>query len=161
MGNNMKKSATHSFLSHRSLRFTCPHQLDRTRHNPLQTPPLSLPNPMLQIQQIPNFITRHQHTIQILLRVRRTHTEPHPARHQRCRGVRDNDDGNRRRTVTHHAVEHVHLAKVENEKRDDGRCGVAVGDEPKLDQAAVEVARVEGEATQALAAFLTRGEGGC
>lgn len=94
---------------------------------------------MLQIEDVSHIVARTQHRVYVLLRVRCTDTEPHAAGNERRRGVRydHNDDG--RLPVFHHPVEHIHLARVEQQERHDGRGGVPVRDKTQLDQALVEI----------------------
>jgi hypothetical protein len=108
---------------------------------------------MLQIQHIPNIITRPQHRIHILFRMRRTHTEPHAARHERRRRVRHHHHDNRGLALFHHAVEHPHLPRVEQQERHDRRRGVPVRDEAEFFEPLVEVPRVKREAAEPRAAF--------
>jgi len=128
-------------------------QLDRTLRNLFNRPPLTPRNPVLQIQHIPNLITSPQHRINVILRMRRTDTEPHSARHKRRSRVRHNDNDNRCLSILHHRVEHVHLSRVEEQEGNDGRCGMAIGDEPELDQPVVQISRVESKPAQACRTF--------
>ena len=84
---------------------------------------------MLQIEGIADLITRPQHRIHVLLRMGRAHTEPHTARHEGRRRVRHDHHNDRGLALLHHAVEHPHLARVEQQQRDDRRRGVAICDE--------------------------------
>ncbi len=111
---------------------------------------------MLQIQHIPNLITRPQHHVHIRLRMRRAHAEPHPPRRQRCRRVRNDDDDNGQSPRAHQPVEHVHLPRVEQQQRYNRRRGVAVRDEPELLQAGVQVPRIKRQSPETLRALGAR-----
>ncbi len=126
-------------------------ELDRPADDLLDRPPL--PSRLLQIQNLSDLVRRPEDHINILLRVRRGQAEPHPRRHQRRGGVRDDHDDNGDLARAHHPAEHCHLTRVEEEKGDDRRVVGAVSDESKLAQAAVEVARVECDPPEANAAL--------
>lgn len=76
---------------------------------------------MLQVEHVANLVARLEDRVDIVLRVGRTDAEPDTARHQGRGGVGHDHDDDRRLSILHHTMEHVHFPGIEQEKRDDRR----------------------------------------
>jgi len=105
---------------------------------------------MLQIKQVTNLIARTKETINITLRMTGANTEPDTTRDEWCSRIPNHDSRNRRLAVKHQPVEHVHLARVEQEQWHNGAVVMAIRDESELLQAASEITGIEGQSAKSV-----------
>lgn len=108
---------------------------------------------MFEIKDVTQLVTGLENRINIVLGVCCTDTESHSRRNEWGGGVCDDDHDNRCLPSAHHSSKGSHLARVVDQKGNNGGEWVAIGDEPKLLEARMEIPGVESQAADAHASF--------